>query len=125
MTALRILFVVHGLATLAAGIVLIASPAAIPATVGVVVPPNGNLVAYLLGAMEIGAAVLSLGAPTLKDPASLRLVSISFIAMHLVTCAVELLAYARAEVHPAILANVALRVVVSAAFAWLGVRSVR
>ena len=65
---IRILFIAHGIVTAAAGVVLIAAPALIPSAVSIALPPAANLLPYLLGAVELGVAVLSIGAIRLRDP---------------------------------------------------------
>jgi hypothetical protein len=55
---LRILLIVNAVATAAAGLVLFAWPAAIPATVGISLPADAWFVAWLLGSAELGLAVL-------------------------------------------------------------------
>jgi hypothetical protein len=53
------LLVVHGLITLAAGIVLTVAPGLIPSAVRIQLEPSAHVVAYLLAGAEIGFAVLS------------------------------------------------------------------
>ena len=113
---LKILFLAHGVITAAAGIVLIAAPALIPSAVSIALPPAANLLPYLLGAVELGVAVLSLGASRLRDPAAIRLIAIAFAVLHGVSAIVELLALAQGA-DPLLSGNVALRVVVAIAFA--------
>jgi hypothetical protein len=56
---LRLLFIVHGVVTLAAAMVLAALPAVIPATVDIPISPQGFLLSYFLAAAELAIAVLS------------------------------------------------------------------
>ena len=94
---------------------LIVAPAAIPAAVGIELPREANLVAYLLGAMDLAVAVLSMAAIAITDRAAVRLIAMVFVVMHAVTAAVELIALAEGA-SPLVWANVALRVVVAALF---------
>jgi hypothetical protein len=116
------LFVLHALVTLAAAVVLVVAPAAIPRTVGIALPPDARLLCYLLGACELGVAYLSFMARTITDAHALRVVCRSFVAMHLATALVEVYAFTQG-VGAVVWANVALRVVVAAAFVRYGVRA--
>jgi hypothetical protein len=121
--ALRVLFIVHAVVTFAAGVVLVVAPALIPLAVGIAIEPSQYLVCYLLGAVEIAVAVLSFFATRLVDAAAIRLVSLTFIVVHLVTAVVEVLAIAQGA-SPLLWGNVALRIVVAALFGWFGVARV-
>jgi hypothetical protein len=55
---LRILFLAHAAVTFAAGIVLIAAPAAIPSSVGIDMAPDHYLLSHFLGAAELAVAFL-------------------------------------------------------------------
>ena len=76
---------------------------------------------YLLGAAELGVAVLSLGASRLRDPAAIRLIAIAFAVLHAASALVEVLALAHGA-DPFLWGNVALRVVVAGAFAVVATR---
>ena len=117
---LRVLFIAHAVVTFAAGIVLIVAPGVIPSAVGIDLPPEANLVAYLLGACEIGVAVVSVLASRLTDVRAIQAISLGFIVLHLATAVVELFAFVQG-VDAFVLANVALRLVVAALFGYLGV----
>jgi hypothetical protein len=112
----RIVFVVHGVITAAAGAVLIVAPQAIPAAVGIALPPAANLVAYLLGAVEVAVAVLSVTAAWITDAVSVRVIALVFVIMHVVTALVEILAIAQGA-SGLVWLNVAFRVVVAGIFA--------
>ncbi|MBX3195426.1 MAG: hypothetical protein KF727_10085 [Microbacteriaceae bacterium] len=112
----KVLFVVHGVVTAAAGVVLIVAPGLIPGAVGIDLSADAALVPYLLGGMELGAAVLSIGATRLTDRPAIRLIALSFVVLHLVTAAVEVVAIAQGA-SPLVWGNVALRVIVAALFA--------
>jgi hypothetical protein len=119
--ALKVLFIVHGIVTVAAGVVLIVAPALIPSTVGIVLPPEAFLVSYLFGACEIGVGVISLLASRVTDVTAIRVICVGFIVLHLVTASVEIFAFEEG-VSPLIIANAALRVVVAGLFGWFGLR---
>jgi hypothetical protein len=117
----KALFLAHGVVTAAAGVVLLAAPALIPSAVGIDVPREAYLVPYLLGGMELGAAVLSLGAVRLQDARGIRLIAVSFVVMHAVTALAEVLAIVQGA-SPLVWGNVALRVVVAVLFALVAYR---
>lgn len=120
----RALLVAHGVVTFAAAVVLAAFPAAIPATVGIALEPDGFLLAYFLAAAELAIALLSVGAARLADPAAVRLVLVVFVVFHLATAALELASLAVAPLSPALAANIVVRLVVAALFL-LALRAVR
>jgi hypothetical protein len=115
---LRRLLMVHGLITLAAGIVLAVAPGLIPGTVGIHLEPSAYLVAYLLSGAEFGLATLSFGGSRLTDTKALRLIVWSCIAFHGMSGILEVYAYTQG-VSIAILGNVAARVIIIALFAYL------
>jgi hypothetical protein len=119
---LRILFIAHGTAAAAAGVLLIAAPGLIPAMVSISLEPEQFLLPYLLGAMELGVAALSIGAAWLADTAAVRLIAVSFAVLHAVSALVEVLALAQGA-DPLLWGNVAVRVVVAMVFAVVAARS--
>jgi hypothetical protein len=119
----RILFIAHGIVTAAAGIVLIVAPALIPSAVGIALPTEANLLPYLLGGVELGVAVLSIGAARLRDAAAIRLIAVCFAVLHGVSAVVELLALTQGA-DPFLWGNVVLRVVVAVLFVLVAVRPV-
>jgi hypothetical protein len=58
---LRALLMVHGVITLAAGIVLSIAPGLIPSAVGIHLERSAYLVAYLLAGAEFGVSIMSFG----------------------------------------------------------------
>jgi hypothetical protein len=76
---LRLLFTVHATLTVAAGIVLVIAPAAIPHAVGIIVTPPAFLLCYLLAAAELCIGLISWGARNLTDTHAIRLIATSFI----------------------------------------------
>ncbi len=118
---LRAVLGVHAVLTLAAGVVLVVAPAAIPATVGITVEPPAYLLCYLLAAMELGAGALSWSARTITDARALRAILLAFVVMHAATGVLEIHAFLQG-LDAAIWANVALRVVVVAVFGYFAAR---
>ena len=118
---IRILLIAHGVVTAAAGVVLIVAPGLIPSAVDITLPPDANLLPYLLGAVELAVAVLSIGASRLRDPAAIRLIALAFVVLHAVSALVEVLALAQGA-DPVLWGNVALRVAVAIAFAFVAIR---
>ena len=117
---LRILFAVHAVLTLAAGVVLVVSPGAIPGAVGIHVEPGAYLLCYLLAAAEFGVSALSWGARGIKDTESRRIVIIAFIVWHAASGLLEVYASAAGGLSVAIWANVAFRILVIALFTYYG-----
>ena len=117
---LRILFIAHGVVTAAAGVVLIVAPGLIPSVVQITLPPDANLLPYLLGSVELGVAVLSIGASRLTDAGAIRLIAVSFAVLHAASAVVEIVALSQGA-DPLLWGNVALRVVVAALFAAVAV----
>ncbi len=91
----RIVFVVHGIVTAAAAVALLIAPQAIPAAVGIALPPEANLIAYLLGAVELAVAVLSVATAWITDAVSVRVIALVFVIMHVVTAIAEIVAVAQ------------------------------
>lgn len=119
---IRVVFIVHGIVTAAAGIVLIAAPALIPSAVSIELPPSANLLSYLLGAVELGVAVISLGAAKLTDTRAVRLIALGFAVLHAVSAAVEVLALTQGA-DPLLWGNVVVRVIATVLFAAVAVRN--
>lgn len=117
---LKVLLVVHGLITLAAGILLIFLPPAIPGVVNITVSHGQYLLCYLLGAAELSTAFLSLFSSQLRDRPSLRLISASFIVFHLATGLLEAVALASGG-SQVLLLNILLRVLMSLLFGYFGI----
>jgi hypothetical protein len=112
---LRLLLLMHGLITLAAAIVLVVDPGLIPRVVGINLEPQANLIAYLLAGAEFGFAVLSIGGSRITETHALRLIVLSCVAFHGLSGILEMYAYLQG-VSPAILANVAARLIIVGLF---------
>jgi hypothetical protein len=117
---LRLLFTVHAMATLAAAIVLVSAPTAIPRTVGIIIPPSAVLLCYLLAAAELCIGVLSWGARYLTDAKAIRLVVASFIVFHGASAVLELWSV-MAGLSARIWTNVAVRVLAVTLFTYYGI----
>ena len=105
----------HGLITLAAAIVLVVDPGLIPRVVGINLEPQANLIAYLLAGAEFGFAVLSIGGSRIAETHALQLIVLSCVAFHGLSGILEMYAYLQG-VSPAILANVAARLIIVGLF---------
>lgn len=120
----RVVFVAHGVITLAAAVALAFAPGLIPATVGIDLPPGGELLAYLLAGCEFGVAVVSLGAATIAEPRAIGVIAAGFAGLHLVTGILEVVALANGA-DPFLWGNVAVRVVATAVFVLIALRPAR
>ena len=117
---LQKLLLAHALVTLAAGIVLIVTPALIPATIHIQIRAEEFLLCYFLGAAELGLAYLSFFGRTIKDNHALQVISKTFIAFHSVTGALELYALQKG-VSSKLIGNIVLRLVIVVLFFYYGV----
>jgi hypothetical protein len=117
---LRLLFTLHAIATIAAAIVLVLAPTAIPRTVGIIIMPSAFLLCYLLAAAELCIGVVSWGARELTDAKALRVVVTSFIVFHGASAIFELGALT-AGLSGRIWANVVFRFVAVTLFAYYGI----
>jgi hypothetical protein len=114
---LRLVFTVHATLTVAAGIVLVIAPAAIPNAVGIIVTPPAFLLCYLLAAAELCIGLISWGARKLTDTHAIRLIATSFIVFHGASALLEIRAF-MAGVSSAIWANVVVRFVAVVVFSY-------
>lgn len=114
--AVAIAFLVHGVVTLAAAVVLAVFPAAIPATVGIAIGPSEYLLPYFLAAAELGIGLLSLGASRLRDLAALRLVAVTFAVFHAATALLEVVYVLTEGVSGVLIANIVIRVIAALVF---------
>ena len=113
---LRVLLTMHGVASLAAAVVLAVAPAAIPATVNITLEQRGFLLSYLLAAAELSIGLLSLGAARLNDKLALRLIVAVLVVFHLATGALEILYIIVTAPSGTLLFNVVTRLVAAALF---------
>ena len=114
MKALRVVFLVHGLITLAGSVVLTAAPTAIPSMVGITLQRSDYLLVYLVAAAELAVAVLSFGAMRITDWAALRLIVATFVVLHLVSGVLDLVYVWQTGVNPTMIVNTVLRFTVVA-----------
>lgn len=122
--AFRIILIVHGVVTLAAAVVLVAFPAAIPATVGIDIGVEVFLLPYFLAAAELAVGILSIGAVRLTDTAAIRLIALVFVVFHLTTAALEITYLVLTGPQPALAGNVVVRLLAGALF-WFLARAPR
>ena len=117
---LRAVFDVHGLITLAGAIVLTVFPTAIPSLVGITLERPEYLLAYLVGAAELAAAVLSFGAARLTDRAALGLIVLTFVVLHGFSGILDIVYMAVTDANGTMIANTVARFAVVAVFlvAW-------
>jgi len=113
------LLIFHAVVTLAAGMVLIIAPSAIPQTVDLEIQPGQFLLCYFLAAAEFALAYLSFFSRNIKDPAVLRLVTITLIIFHGATLLLELLALNNG-LSLKIMVNIAARIIIIAFFYFYG-----
>lgn len=116
MRALRIVFVVHGLITLAGAVVLMVFPTAIPSIVGIALERQDYLLVYLVGAAELAVAVLSFGAARLTDRAALGLIVATLVVLHSASGILDLVYMALTTANAAMIGNTVLRFAVVAVF---------
>ncbi len=116
----RIIFIVHGVVTIAAAILLAVLPGVIPATVGILMEPVDDLLSYFLAAAELCIGLLSIGAARFDDVYSVRLIALSFAAFHGATAVLEVVYIAMQEPTTVLLVNLVVRIVVCALFLWIG-----
>jgi hypothetical protein len=117
--ALRVLLVIHGLITLAAGVVLVAAPGAIPRFIDVDLPPRAFVLCYFLAGAEAGIAFLSFYAARSHQADCVLLAVLTIIIFHAATAALEIYALTQGA-SARLLSNMALRIMVVALFAYYG-----
>lgn len=120
---LKILFKLHAIITLAAAIVLIVAPAAIPGTVDIHLHGEAYLLSYFLGASELAIAYLSFFATRINDRYALRIIVITFVIFHLGTAFLEIWALSEGA-SIKLVGNIALRCIVVLLFYYYGVRKI-
>ena len=116
MRALRAVFFVHGLITLAGAVVLTAFPTAIPSAVGITIARPDYLLVYLVAAAELPVAVLSFGAIRITDWAALRLIVTTLVVLHLTSGILDIVYMALTEPNATMISNTVLRFAVVAVF---------
>jgi len=119
--ALRLLFTIHAVVTLSAGVVLVFAPTAIPQTVGIVLPRSAFLLSYLLAASEFSVSVLSWSARRLTDAKAIRVIVVSIIVLHGSSALLEIRALVDG-VNAVLWINIAVRIIAITLFAHFGIR---
>ena len=116
MRALRAVFMVHGVITLAGAFVLTVFPTAIPSAAGIAITRPDYLLVYLVAAAELAVAVLSFGATRITDWAALRLIVTTFVVLHSASGVLDIAYMALTRPNATLIANTALRFAVVAVF---------
>jgi hypothetical protein len=120
---LRLLLGMHAAVTFAAGIVLVAVPAAIPRTVGIRTDPSAYLLCYLLAGAEFSLAMLSWAARTITDKKALYVIVTSLIVLHATSGLLEIRAFSAGGLNASVLTNAAFRLLVVVLLGWFGLRA--
>jgi hypothetical protein len=116
MKALRAVFALHGLITLAGAVVLTVFPKAIPSMVGITIARPDYLLVYLVAAAELAVAVLSFGAIRISDRAALRLIVMTLVVLHATSGVLDIVYMALTQPDGTLIANTVLRFAVVAVF---------
>jgi hypothetical protein len=116
MRTLRTVFVLHGLITLAGGVVLIAFPKLIPSAVGITIARGDYLLVYLVAAAELAVAVLSFGATRITDWAALRLIVTTLVVLHAASGVLDIVYMAVTVPSTTMISNTVLRFTVVVVF---------
>jgi hypothetical protein len=109
MKALKVVFVLHGLITLAGAVVLMVFPKAIPSMVGITITRPDYLLVYLVGAAELAVAVLSFGALGITDWAALRLIVATLVVLHTTSGLLDIVYIALTQSNSTMISNTVLR----------------
>jgi hypothetical protein len=112
MKALRVVLGLHGLITLAAAVVLVVFPRAIPSMVGITVTRPDYLLVYLLAATEFAVAVLSFGAIRITDRAALGLIVMTLVVLHAVSGVLDIVYMALTRLDGTLIVNTVSRLAV-------------
>lgn len=116
----RIVFVVHGVVTIAAALLLAIAPGVIPATVGIPIDPQVFILAYFLAAAELCIGLVSFVAARIDDVVAVRLIAMSFAAFHGATALLEVVYLITQGMSVVLVINLVVRLIVCALFLWIG-----
>ena len=116
MKALRAVFALHGLITLAGAVVLMVFPKAIPSMVGITITRPDYLLVYLVGAAELAFAVLSFGAIRITDWAALRLIVTTLVVVHATSGVLDIVYMTLTQPNATMISNTVLRFAVVTVF---------
>ncbi|RYY39047.1 MAG: hypothetical protein EOO08_12295 [Chitinophagaceae bacterium] len=122
MMSLRLVFLLHGIITLLAAIVLVSWPEAIPRTAGIELTREQYLLCWFLAAAEFALGYLSIAARNFSDPRAIRSVCRCFFLFHLFTALMEAISIEQ-EVSVALIANAVVRVLVAGLFFYYSLRT--
>lgn len=117
--SLKLIFILHGLVTLAASVVLVIQPDMIPLQAGVPISKSEYLLCYFLAAAELTIAYFSFAAIRFTEKLAIRSVLTGFIVFHLGTALLEVVVYKSSHAQ-ALIINIAVRVIVIIAFVAAG-----
>src|SRR5690348_12072728 len=109
MKALRAVFALHGLITLAGAVVLMVFPRAIPSMVGITITRPDYLLVYLVAAAELAVAVLSFGAIRITDWAALGLIVTTLVVLHATSGVLDIVYMALTQPDATMISNTVLR----------------
>jgi len=109
MKALRAVFALHGLITLAGAVVLTVFPKAIPSMVSITIARPDYLLVYLVAAAELAVAVLSFGAIRISDRAALRLIVMTLVVLHATSGVLDVVYMALTQPNATMISNTVLR----------------
>ena len=109
MKALRVVFALHGLITLAGAVVLMVFPKAIPSMVGVTITRPDYLLVYLVAAAELAFAVLSFGAIRLTDWSALSLIVATLVVLHATSGVLDIVYMTLTQANATMISNTVLR----------------
>jgi hypothetical protein len=109
MKALRAVFALHGLITLAGAVVLTVFPKAIPSMVSITIARPDYLLVYLVAAAELAVAVLSFGAIRITDRAALRLIVTTLVVLHATSGGLDVVYMALTQPNATMISNTVLR----------------
>lgn len=114
----RIVFLIHGVVTLAAAIALALSPDVISSLVGILFSSGSfPLFPSLLASAELAVAVISFGAVRLTERTAVRLIAAAFLLMHAAAAALEIMFMVENLVIPVVVINVVVRIIAVIVFA--------
>jgi hypothetical protein len=116
MKALRAVFRLHGLITLAGAVMLMLFPRAIPSMVGITITRPDYLLVYLVAGAELAFAVLSFGAIRITDWAALRLIVTTLVVVHATSGLLDIVYMTLTRSNATMISNTVLRFAVVTVF---------
>jgi hypothetical protein len=121
---LNIVLLINAFLTFAAFILFYVAPEALLNGVGAQIDPSAYFTGYLLGAAELGIAIISFYATKIKDAKVLSVICVSNAAFHAFSVVAEILLIASGRTSEpwGLWGNMALRTTLAALFAYFAVR---